>query len=136
MADANHTTDGKFAPGHTLGRGRPPKSRERAYQQAFHEAVTVEDWKDVIRQALKDAKKGNAAARKWLAGYLCGLPTQNIKADVDVGRVDNPYIEMSDKELIEVAQGIVSSLAQGDTPQKKPKPAKRAVAKKKTLTRK
>jgi len=134
---ADHNPDGTFAKGHGCSKGRPPVSRERAYQKAFHDAVTIDEWKKVIRQALKDAQKGNAAARKWLSGYLCGLPAQNIKAEVDVTSTDNPYAELSDEELLKVAQNLVTDLTDlpKEDPKKKSKPRKRATAKKKPATR-
>jgi len=38
--------------------------------------VTYADWRDIIKTAVKQAKRGNPQARKFLADYLLGLAIQ------------------------------------------------------------
>ena len=38
------------------------------------DAVTLEDWRDVVAGAMQAAKGGDAQARNWLAQYLMGRP--------------------------------------------------------------
>ena len=40
--------------------------------------VTFQDWADIIRKAVGQAKRGNANARKFLADYLMGPPNQRM----------------------------------------------------------
>ena len=45
---------------------------EGDYMAALLDAVTLEDWRDVVVGALQLAKGGDAQARAWLAQYLVG----------------------------------------------------------------
>ena len=67
---------GKFVKGHTGGPGRPKKEREQRFLEITLSEVTFDDWRDIIRRAVSDAKKGDPAARKFLADYLIGPPVQ------------------------------------------------------------
>lgn len=51
-------------------KGRPRKEVERAYLDATYAAVTVNDWKAIVRKAVNDAKAGDPAARTWLRNLL------------------------------------------------------------------
>jgi hypothetical protein len=70
MSDRN--TNGTFAPGNPGGPGRPRRGVERRYLAAFAEAVSLDDWREVVGKAVADAKAGNAKARDWLSKYLLG----------------------------------------------------------------
>lgn len=65
--------NGTFAPGNPGGPGRPRRQTEAAYLVALSEAVTVEDWQEIVRVAVVAAKSGDAQARKWLSDYLLGV---------------------------------------------------------------
>lgn len=65
--------DGTFAPGNPGGPGRPRRQTEAAYLVALSDAVTVEDWQEIVKVAVIAAKSGDAAARKWLGDYLLGV---------------------------------------------------------------
>lgn len=65
---------GKFVKGGPGGPGRPRRETELEYLKAMREVVTIEDWQAICQAAVRDAKKGDAAARKWLGGYLVGVP--------------------------------------------------------------
>ena len=51
-------------------KGRPPKDKEQKFYQATLSSCTVKDWQAIIKQAVADAKKGDTAARSFLAKYL------------------------------------------------------------------
>lgn len=51
--------------------------------------VTYADWADVIKTAVKLAKRGDAQARKFLADYLLGPAAQRINVE---GGLDNALI--------------------------------------------
>jgi hypothetical protein len=36
------------------------------------DAVTLDDWREVVARAVSDAKAGDQGARNWLAKYLIG----------------------------------------------------------------
>lgn len=68
---------GRFIKGNTANpKGRPPKQREQEFLNITLSAVSPEDWKEIVQKAVWQAKKGDATARKFLADYLIGPPTQ------------------------------------------------------------
>jgi len=77
MADRDAT--GKFVEGHKGGPGRPRKEREERFYEVAITAVTFQDWKEIIQKAVSQAKRGDTAARKFLADYLMGTPIQKTE---------------------------------------------------------
>lgn len=57
-------------------KGRSPREVEEEYRQILVTSVTKEDWAMIVKRAVSDAKKGDTAARKFIADYLIGLPVQ------------------------------------------------------------
>jgi hypothetical protein len=58
-----------------LIRGRAAHRRtEGDYMSALLDAVTLEDWRDIVNNAKAAAKAGDPQARAWLAQYLMGRP--------------------------------------------------------------
>lgn len=68
-----------FKKGNPGGPGRPKKSTEDKYLRRLSASVNMRDWESIIDRAIYDAKKGDTAARKWLADYLVGLPVQRME---------------------------------------------------------
>lgn len=64
---------GRFVKGNGGGPGRPPKEREDRYREIMLNTVTFDDWKEIVQTAARQAKRGDAVARKWLSDYLVGL---------------------------------------------------------------
>jgi len=50
----------------------------------MRKAVTPTKWKAIVERAIKDACKGDKAARQWLANYLLGKPGEFITQTIDV----------------------------------------------------
>lgn len=81
--------DGHPKPGRALGAGNTPKRltkhRQDIYLKTMHEIATEEEWRDICRQAVLDAKDGDHRARSWLSDYLIGKPLQRVytKATVE-----------------------------------------------------
>lgn len=71
MAQRDPST-GKFLPGNSVakGRGRPTKKREEEYYNATVGSVSIAAWKQIVKRAITDAQRGNAAARSWLTNIL------------------------------------------------------------------
>jgi hypothetical protein len=63
---------GRFAKGNAGGPGRPRRQTEREYLRAVLGACSIEDWEEVVRRAVVDAKAGDARAREWLSAYVLG----------------------------------------------------------------
>ena len=74
MSDKTTDRDGKgrFAEGNGGGPGRPPRPVETEYLKALSDALTLEDWREVVARAVTDAKQGDAKAREWLGRYALG----------------------------------------------------------------
>lgn len=81
---------------------------ERDYMAALLDTVTLEDWRDVVRNALAAAKAGDGKARAWLATYLMGAPQHKAPSPLTVvvgqwaGR--DPVVEQLADPLISHAQ--------------------------------
>ena len=64
-------------------KGRPPKEREVKYYAITMSTCTFADWKEIIQKAVKQAKGGDAVARKFLADHLVGVPEQTVNVGAD-----------------------------------------------------
>jgi len=75
--------NGRFVKGNQIskgnkgGTGRPAKAREERYLEIAKSTVSFAQWRKIIKRAAEDAEKGDTAARKFLADYLLGPPTQS-----------------------------------------------------------
>ena len=71
---------GKFKKGeYRGGPGRPKKSKEERYYDILISTVSLNDWRDIVKRAVGDAKRGDASARTWLSNYIIGQPKQTIE---------------------------------------------------------
>lgn len=83
-----HDERGRFTPGNrsaaggTSRMGRASMARETAYLKRMQEVVTVEEWEEICKTAVIDAKAGNWRARSWLSDYLLGKPAILVDATV------------------------------------------------------
>jgi len=86
-----------FQKGHIANpTGRPKRETEIKYLDIMISKCTEEDWADITIRAVKDAKKGNSAARKFLADYLIGTPVlrQHIIDEDTMPQVDARQIHL------------------------------------------
>jgi hypothetical protein len=70
--NTRNTSTGRFLPGNPGGPGRPRRAVEREYLATLSDAVSLDDWREIVQANVKKAKQGDASARDWLAGYLLG----------------------------------------------------------------
>lgn len=63
---------GQFQPGNPGGPGRPRRAVEADYLRAFSEALSLEEWKEIVARAVYDAVNGDGKAREWLTRYALG----------------------------------------------------------------
>ena len=75
---AARKTNGQFAKGYKGGPGRPPKKKEERFMEVSIAAVSLKDWREIIKKAVDQAKRGDTQARKFLAEYLIGPPQQRL----------------------------------------------------------
>jgi len=59
-------------------------------------AITYADWKDIVKVAVKQAKRGDNQARKFLADYIMGTPPQRHE---HTGK-DGEAIPLEIKEIV------------------------------------
>ena len=57
---------------------------EGDYMGVLLEAVTLDDWRDVVNNAKAAAKAGDSQARAWLAQYLMGKPAGSAPTPLTV----------------------------------------------------
>ena len=57
----------------------PKKEREERFYEVAITAVSFTDWREIIEKAVAQAKRGDPTARKFLADYLMGLPTNKVE---------------------------------------------------------
>jgi hypothetical protein len=89
---------GRFTAGNPGGPGRPRRAIEREYLATLGEAVTLDDWRDVVARAVADAKQGDKAACAWLAKYLLGTSPRtllDIAVNEQLGRTPDDDVEVS-----------------------------------------
>ncbi len=81
---------------------------ESDYMGVLLDAVTLDDWRDVVTGALQAAKGGDPAARAWLAQYIVGKPDQKAPSALTVvvqqWSGGDPVAEKLAKPIIERAR--------------------------------
>jgi hypothetical protein len=81
---------------------------ESDYMSILLDSVTLEDWREVVSNALAAAKAGDAKARVWLATFLMGAPRHKAPTPLTVvvgqwtGR--DPVVEQLADPIITRAQ--------------------------------
>src|SRR5262249_55014346 len=72
MSDSNNGRDstGRFAAGNAGGPGRPRRAVEREFLSALSDAISLEDWQDIVKTAVAAAKQGDSRARDWVTRYV------------------------------------------------------------------
>ena len=78
---------------------------EGDYMSTLLDAVSLDDWRDVVLGTLALAKEGDPSARAWLAQYLVGKPNTQAPTPltVVVNRLSNqdPLVEKLAKPFID-----------------------------------
>lgn len=76
---ATRDEKGRFVKGHPdQGAGRKPRATEDDFLALLDDAVTAQDWIEIINKAKSQAKKGDAIARAWLTDRRFGKVKQPI----------------------------------------------------------
>src|SRR5438552_9588570 len=81
--------NGQFGPGNRFGPGRLPRQTERQYLLATVDACSLTDWREIVVQAVVDAKAGDPQARAWLGKHLLPEPTGKRLHEMAVDAVHN-----------------------------------------------
>ncbi|MGZ8935213.1 MAG: hypothetical protein ACXW04_09950 [Methylobacter sp.] len=89
---------------------------ETDYLSVLLETVTLDDWREVVTQALQEAKNGDKTARDWLARYLVGIPQTHAPAPLTVVvqqlKGDDPLVDNLAKPVID--QALYPSFPEND----------------------
>lgn len=111
--------NGRFVPGNGGGPGRPTKQREERFLEITLESCTFADWKDIVKKAVSQAKRGDSTARKWLGDYLIGPAQQRLDVTTNDESLNEHGILTNTQRadllaaLLEGAEGELSG--QGDS---------------------
>ena len=93
--------------GYVKGAARHRRT-ENDYLGASLDAVTLDDWQEVVASTLQAAKDGDASARNWLAQYLVGKPEGKAPTPLTVvvqqWSGDDPVVNSLSKPIINRAQ--------------------------------
>jgi hypothetical protein len=86
---------GQFKKGNSGNpKGRAPRKKEERFMEVSIAAVSLKDWRAIIKKAVTRAKAGDTQARKFLADYLLGPPQQRLDV-TSGGEVLKGYIGIS-----------------------------------------
>lgn len=105
---------------------------EGDYMAVLLDAVSLDDWRDVVAETLQLAKQGDPQARAWLAQYLVGRPEAKAPTPMTVvvnqwagrdpvaerlakpmiDRTRYPSIHGDDEWVEEVEAAVAAELAQ------------------------
>ena len=75
-------------------KGRSPRKKEERFMEVSIAAVSLKDWRAIIKKAVEQAKRGDTQARKFLADYLIGPPQQKLDV-TSGGEILKGYIGIS-----------------------------------------
>ena len=64
-------------------KGRGSKEREVRFMEITLSAVSFDDWREIVKKAVSQARHGDSVARKFLAEYLVGAPQKTL--DITTG---------------------------------------------------
>lgn len=73
----------KPAPGLIPGHVTHTRTQD-SYMGALLDAVSLDDWREVVTGAVQAAKSGDPQARNWLAQYLIGRPESKAPTPISV----------------------------------------------------
>lgn len=104
---AKRDENGRFVKGVSGNpNGRPPKRREERYLEITLNTVTFGDWKEIIKRAAMEAKRGDAQARKWLSDYLLGPAKERLDITTDDESLNDGGI-LTDKQRIALLSALL-----------------------------
>lgn len=79
---ANISGTGGFKKGQSGNPGGRPAHQQK-YLKSLVKLVKQSDWQAVILKAIEQAKRGDKAARDFLADYCLGKPQQQLDVNAD-----------------------------------------------------
>ena len=98
---------GRFVKGHS-GNPKGKPIDQFKYLKKMGAAVSATEWREIIRRAVEQAKRGDPRAREWLSDYLMGKPPQQVDVTSNGETiVDNVQ---TDRALSALADAIRASL--------------------------
>lgn len=77
------------------------RETQEAYFRAMLEVATLDEWREITRVAVQQAKEGNNKARQWLTSYIVGRPKP---------RMDSVAVEETANAVIAVVKMSVDDL--------------------------
>lgn len=78
----NRDEKGHFVKGKSGNPGGRPINQTK-YLKKIDTAMKITDWREIVKKAIEQAKRGDPKARQWLSDYLMGKPQQIIDITTD-----------------------------------------------------
>lgn len=78
------TLQGTNARGNKDGRGGSISKKQLKFLTVTINTCSYSDWRKIVGRAIKQAIAGDSQARKFLANYILGVPTQKIEQDTTI----------------------------------------------------
>ena len=113
---AERDANGRFTKEYKGGPGRPPKRREERFLEITLSTCTFKDWRDIVKKAVDQARRGNPAARKWLSDYLIGPATNRLDLTTMGESLKNDGI-LTDQQRIALLLALIDGAESGDAGQ-------------------
>jgi len=86
---------GRFRKGVSGNPGGRPIDQTK-YLKKIDTTMSLKEWREIVQQAIHQAKRGDAKARAWLGDYLAGKPAQRTEVTgADGGAI---VVEWDDSE--------------------------------------
>lgn len=108
-------SDGRDARGRFTTSGNPkgrPKERKE-YMDILRSTLTPAQWRAICKKAIRQAKDGDKAARRWLSDYVIGKPLHRIEAEMDTrGEINVTYSDTLDRVYGNGTDGESGELSQ------------------------
>lgn len=100
----------------SISPGRPKQKREDRFMKITQSACTLADWRDIVKAAVGQAKKGDAAARRWLGDYLLGPPPQKIEHSAPDGIAVTHHFKNALKRAYDSTEQVSGDGGEGELP--------------------
>lgn len=98
---------GRFSRGNRAAVGR--SNRRDGWRHALRDAVTDDDWREIVRKAIEQARSGDENARRFVAEYALGKPRpMETVTSVDLGNLSSVH------EVVDATVKLVRAAGAGE----------------------
>ena len=76
------------------------------YLKKIRTSITLTEWRDIVKKAIEDARRGDYKARQWLSDYLIGKPKQAVDITTGGEKLTKDDPERIDRAISTFADAI------------------------------